>query len=77
MIAVRPGRPSRPSQPKPPSARVDRGFRVLDTYTTAWQVGTGLRVALPPGTYAITRRESRGAEPFVLLEDAYWLRPRD
>lgn len=64
MLAVRPDRPetAAPSE------------RVLDEYTTAWELGTGLPVSLPPGRYAVTRAESRAAERFLLLDDAFWLR---
>lgn len=43
----------------------------FDRYTTAFEVGTGLRVALAPGEYEITGREQRGAATYLLLNGQY------
>ncbi len=43
----------------------------FEQYTTAFEVGTGLRVALAPGEYEITGREQRDATTYLLLNGQY------
>lgn len=52
---------------RPNSAR----YCTFQQYTLAWEVGTGLRVALKPGRYRITGEERLNGIQFFRLEERY------
>ncbi len=45
-------------------------------YATAWEVGTGLRVALPPGNYLITGEKLLGGISYLYLNEVYRVQKR-
>lgn len=46
-------------------------YCTFQQYTLAWEVGTGLRVALKPGSYRITGEEQLNGIHFVRLDERY------
>jgi hypothetical protein len=43
----------------------------FDGYTPAWQLGTGLQIALAPGEYEITGRDQINKRVYARLNDMY------
>ena len=63
-----------------PSAN-DRSACLIQNYSPAWQLGTGLRISLAPGTYPITGEDQLQGVVYFRLGDTYridscWCRPK-
>jgi hypothetical protein len=43
----------------------------FDGYTPAWQLGTGLQIALAPGEYQVTGRDRINERVYARLDDLY------
>ena len=59
----------------------DRTICLIQSYSPAWQLGTGLRIALAPGTYLITGEDQMQGVVYFRLGDAYridscWCQPQ-
>ena len=51
--------------------QTERERCTVNRVATAWEVGTGLRVALGPGEYQVTGSEEVGGERFLYLNETY------
>lgn len=50
---------------------------LFEQYTPAWELGTGLRVSLPPGSYRVTGEEMLDGSRYVRLNEVYRVNVRD
>lgn len=51
-------------------------IRTFEQYVRAWEVGTGLPVALPPGRYRVTGRQLVNGIDYFLLEGGVQFNPQ-
>lgn len=54
-----------------PNSNNERNRYAVQQYATAWEMGTGLRVTLPPGEYDITASEQLENVRYYLLNARY------
>lgn len=52
-------------------------FFTFERYVRAWELGTGLPVALPPGRYRVTGRQSVNGVDYLQLDCGVQVSPQE